>query len=118
MPLLDAHSLRGHKITKRGLFTLGHCGFVKQQLANACNRGGVVLFICGEAYGSKTCPRCGEINDCLGSSKTFTCPTPRCGYKEERDINGACNELNKLAAAAAWNQFQTTLTHAKTHKQN
>ena len=116
MPRLSHHSMPGYKSTRRGLQTLAHCGFVKYQLANACNRGGVVLFICGEAYGSKTCPKCGEVNDKLGGSKTFTCPTRGCGYKEERDINGACNELNKLAAAAAWNQFEKALKYAPKRK--
>ena len=103
-PVLDFHSLfKTRKVTRRGLQTLAHAGFVKGPLANACNRQGVALFICGEAYGSKTCQGCGSINENLGSSKTFTC---KCGYKEERDIHGASNEFNKLAAGVMWKQFQ------------
>ena len=38
-----------------------------------------------EPYTSKTCGQCGQLNQKLGSKKTFVCPS--CGYKGDRDVN-------------------------------
>jgi len=49
------------------------------------------LISCSEAYTSKTCGNCGEINEQLGSSKCFICP--KCEHHTDRDVNGARNIL-------------------------
>ena len=46
-----------------------------------------------EAYTSKTCGKCGELNRKLGSSKIFNCS--RCKFKYDRDLNGARNIMIK-----------------------
>jgi len=46
-----------------------------------------------EAYTSKTCSSCGQINESLGSSKTFYCH--RCGCRVDRDVNASKNILMK-----------------------
>lgn len=45
--------------------------------------------ICTEEYTSKTCGCCGSVNTKLGGNKVFHCP--QCGYKTDRDFNGARN---------------------------
>lgn len=45
--------------------------------------------ICSEEYTSKTCTRCGIMNEKLGASETFKCSN--CKLEIDRDINGARN---------------------------
>ena len=45
------------------------------------------VVICTEEYTSKTCGKCGVINEKLGTSKHFLCEA--CGYEADRDVNGA-----------------------------
>ena len=51
------------------------------------------MAICDEPYTSKTCGGCGAIHAKLGASKKFVCPAVGCGYKADRDANGARNIL-------------------------
>ena len=46
-----------------------------------------------EEFTSKTCGMCGMINHKLGGKKTFTCPSHTCGFRSDRDFNGARNIL-------------------------
>ena len=47
-----------------------------------------------EEYTSKTCTRCGVLNEKLGHSKFFSCD--KCGLQCDRDANGARNILLKF----------------------
>ena len=40
---------------------------------------------------SKTCGKCGNINDKLGSKESWKCPV--CAHEHDRDVNGARNIL-------------------------
>ena len=51
------------------------------------------LIICTEEYTSKTCSKCGEINEKLGGKKIFKCE--KCQLQIDRDFNGAINILLK-----------------------
>ena len=51
------------------------------------------LYIVREEYTSKTCTRCGDLNQTLGSNKVFTCN--KCNLVIDRDINGARNIMIK-----------------------
>ena len=51
------------------------------------------IIVQNEAYTSKTCGKCGELNRKLGSSKIFNCS--RCKFKYDRDLNGARNIMIK-----------------------
>jgi putative transposase len=46
-----------------------------------------------EEFTSKTCGMCGTINNKLGGKKTFTCQSHNCGFRSDRDFNGARNIL-------------------------
>ncbi len=52
------------------------------------------LLIPTEEYTSKTCCRCGRLNETLGKSKHFHCIG--CGGEFDRDVNGAVNMLLKV----------------------
>ena len=47
-----------------------------------------------ESYTSKTCGRCGKINEKLGGNKKFKCN--ECKLECDRDYNGARNILLRL----------------------
>ena len=81
------------KSSKRNLSSLAHYRF-RQRLIEKCQERGVFLFIMDESYTSKTCGRCGRINQSLGAKKIFKCP--HCHYKADRDINAGRNILLKL----------------------
>ena len=51
---------------------------------------------CSEAYTSKQCGACGELNDRLGSSKVFSCAA--CGATADRDVHAARNILLRCIA--------------------
>ena len=84
--LLQLNELR--HISKRVLSSLSHYRF-RQRLIEKCQARGNYLGIFDESYMSKTCSRCGKINQNLGSSKIFSCPF--CYYIADRDINAARN---------------------------
>jgi putative transposase len=73
--------------TSRQMMMLSHYAF-KEKLRFKSSCYGKTVIDCSEAYTSKTCGFCGELNTTLGGSKTFTC---HCGYKLDRDIHGARN---------------------------
>ena len=80
------------KKVKRLLYVYSFFRF-KERLSYKCNSHGSNLHIVDESYTSKTCGRCGSLNDSLGSKKVFLCP--KCNLKIDRDINGARNILIK-----------------------
>lgn len=85
-------SMRG-KGCKRSLFTFSHFKFRMKLLDKAKISLYNQVIICTEEFTSKTCTNCGKLNDELGFSEVFTCPT--CGLVIDRDENGARNVLIK-----------------------
>jgi putative transposase len=78
-----------NSMTSRNMLTWSHYGF-RQLLKNKAELHPWVHVIeTEEPYTSKTCGKCGVINNSLGGNKTFTCKS--CGFKADRDINGARN---------------------------
>lgn len=71
-----------------------HCRF-HDLLQYQCTKTKSRVIECTEEYTSKTCGRCGVLNNQLGSSKQFQCVNPRCGYTIDRDFNGARNIMLK-----------------------
>ena len=65
----------------------------KTKLQGLCNKRGCNLYIVDESFTSKTCGRCGELNNELKGSKIFKCS--KCNLLIDRDCNGARNILLK-----------------------
>ena len=80
-------------ITKRVLTDLAHNRFRQHLIEKACQRG-VYLYLIDESYTSKTCGKCGILNQFLGANKTFHCNC--CGYVCDRDVNASRNILLKF----------------------
>ena len=77
-----------HKSVNRECYVYSHFLF-KQRLQSKCDEYDCKYVEIDESYTSKTCSSCGEINNALGSNKTFQCPN--CNLHCDRDINGARN---------------------------
>jgi len=82
-----------NRISKRRLCSLRHYVF-RQRLIEACKSRKNYLFIVDEAYTTKTCGRCGILNQSLGSKKTFFCE--KCNLEIDRDTNASRNMLLRL----------------------
>ena len=52
------------------------------------------VYMQNEAWTSKTCGMCNNINPNLGTKKVYTCP--KCAYTVDRDINGGRNIMRKF----------------------
>jgi len=73
---------------KKSILALSHYKF-RLILTSKAEEWGVDVRYVSEAYTSKTCGKCGELNANLKASKQFNCPS--CNFKCDRDINGARN---------------------------
>ena len=80
------------KRAKRDLLSWQHYRF-RQRLTHRATNTECILEVQNEAYTSKTCGVCGEINENLEKSETFFCD--QCKYNTHRDVNGARNILLK-----------------------
>src|SRR5207248_1807606 len=60
------------QMLKRILLAFRHYEF-KRRLEEKCKERGIQLHIVNEAYTSKTCTRCGTLNQTLGMKKVFRC---------------------------------------------
>ena len=67
----------------------------KTKLLHLCHLSGSELTIVCEAYTTRTCTKCGVINNNVGGAKVFKCCNTECGIEVDRDINGARNILLK-----------------------
>ncbi len=76
----------------RNMLSLSHFSF-SEKLKYSCKKYKRRLIVVNEEYTSKTCGKCGNINDKLGSNKIYNCT--KCHIKIDRDINGARNILLK-----------------------
>lgn len=84
-PQEKARTIR--KRTVRSMLSLKHYEF-KQRLLYISLKMGVEVKIVNEAYTTKTCGRCGRIQE-MGGKKVFECQY--CGLAIDRDLNGARN---------------------------
>lgn len=86
---------RGHRKlnskSARAMATWAHYRFRQRLLQKSSIYTGMSVVVCDEAYTSKTCGRCGELNTRLGGSKVFKCAS--CGAEFDRDVNGVRNIL-------------------------
>jgi putative transposase len=84
---------RLNSVTARKMITWAHYRFQQRLIAKAREYPNCQVLVVDEAYTSKTCGRCGRINQNLGGKRIFKCP--HCGLEIDRDVNGARNILIK-----------------------
>jgi len=61
----------------------------RMMLQSKCEELGITLICPSEAWTSKTCGNCGNVDRNLGSARTYSCK--KCEIKIDRDINGSRN---------------------------
>lgn len=78
----------------RKMLTWSHFRFRQFLIQKAEQRGKLVIHPL-ESYTTKTCCRCGRINNSVGGSRVFLCREDRggCGLRISRDLNGAVGIL-------------------------
>lgn len=84
----------------RALLQLAHYSF-RQRLLFKSQEYGTQVRIVAENHTTTTCGRCGHLNPGIhqqGRNRQFVCPQVGCGYRCDRDINGARNILIKFIA--------------------
>jgi len=81
----------------RRLLSLNHSEFRQRLLEKSLDYENTDVFICNEAYTSKTCSNCGFENCELGDKKVYKCPI--CNLSIDRDMNGARNILLRALVA-------------------
>ena len=67
----------------------------KTKLHHLCHLSGSELTIVCEAYTTRTCTKCGVINNHVGGAKVFVCCNSDCCFEIDRDISGSRNILLK-----------------------
>lgn len=85
--------------TVRQMLTWSHATFRDRLLSKAEELGKKVMIV-SEAYTSKTCGRCGVLNNKLGGAKVFKCT--HCNLHIDRDVNGARNILLRALVDGPW----------------
>jgi len=76
-----------NKKTNREMYNLAHYKF-KERIKYKASLNNCVVIDCCESYTSKTCTKCGKINE-VGSKKIYKCDSCKCHI--DRDLNGARN---------------------------
>jgi len=87
----DIVRINKNRSSRRLCLTLEHYKFRNRLISKAEIVNSDVV-VCTEEYTSKTCGKCGILND-IGSNEVYQCNT--CGLRIDRDINGARNILIK-----------------------
>jgi putative transposase len=77
-------------MTKQKACIIGHYLFLQRLRAKAEEHNSTVIVV-DESYTSKTCGKCFERNQKLGSAKVFECPNKECKFVWGRDQNAARN---------------------------
>jgi putative transposase len=100
MTSVNGRNIRSNTVRK--MLSLSHYKFRQRLLTMGAERGRNVI-VCNEAYTSKTCGKCGTLNDRLGGNKIFKCRKNTCIKKSllsnteiDRDVNGARNVLLRI----------------------
>jgi len=62
-------------------------------LKNKCEEYGVKFKLVNEAFTTRTCGKCGGLNNNVGANRIFDCT--KCNIRIDRDLNGARNILIK-----------------------
>jgi transposase len=89
LPIFESQEIaRKNKYGNRNLLQLKHYTF-RSRLSDRCRmEKDTTLILCTEEYTSKTCTRCGVLNN-VGLSEIYCCSS--CNLVIDRDVNGARN---------------------------
>ena len=82
-----AHGGFLHHSTKGDMYAWSHYTFRRRLVDAAAKWKDRRVFIGTEHYTTKTCTRCGELNDHVGGKDVFECPS--CHFKCDRDIGAS-----------------------------
>ena len=82
-----------NKNSVKQMLELSHCKF-REKLIHVAKAKQRKLILVNEEYTTKTCGKCGILNDNVGGLKTFVCST--CTYRMDRDYHGARNLCIKI----------------------
>jgi len=93
IPKMNFHNFKMSKRNRAKMAVWSHCSFVDRLKMKSKTFSNCKVEIVKEDYTSKTCGRCGILNNKLGGSKTFNCS--KCSLEIDRDFNGARNILLK-----------------------
>ncbi len=102
IPVFQTKNIAANNIgkkNKRKLYVWSHYSFRKRLIEKARFHN-CKIHLVTEEYTSKTCGKCGKLNEKLGSKKEFECGG--CGVKIDRDYSGARNILIKTLAEASF----------------
>ena len=93
-PRFEIQKMSGKLSSKiaRNMYNLSYHQFARRLMETSIRYNTEILNR-GEAYTTKTCTRCGEINNNVGCNIIFICN--KCGLRIGRDFNGARNILLK-----------------------
>ena len=73
-------------------------GRFKERLSQTASVYGTDILTGSEAFTSKQCGKCGELNNKLGKSETWHCPS--CGCEADRDGHAARNIFLRFLTSA------------------
>ena len=94
IPKLNFHNFKNlNKKHKSRFASLRHCSLVDRIIYKTREYPKTKVFVETEEYTSKTCTRCGHLNNQLGCKKEYDCPS--CNLHISRDTNGARNIMLK-----------------------
>jgi putative transposase len=92
IPRLNFHNCKNlYKKHKEKMATLRHCEFVDKLIDKTREMPWCKVIECDEHWTSKTCGKCGNIDNDLGKSRTYSCK--KCSVIIDRDINASRNIL-------------------------
>ena len=83
----------------KGMLLFSHYQFRTRLLMKSSIIENFNVIVNGEEYTTKTCGKCGLLNQTIGSKKIFKCS---CGLLIDRDINGSRNILLKYLTERAY----------------
>lgn len=102
LPHLETSRLCGGLRAKsnREMFGISHYKFL-ERMRQKCEEMSATLVVADESYTTKTCGRCGTLNDRVGTSEVFACVDAACGLRCHRDLHAARNIYLRWACASA-----------------
>jgi putative transposase len=108
IPRLNFHNFTNlYRKHKEKMATLRHCEFIDKLINKTREFTWCKVIECDEQWTSKTCGKCGKIDNDLGKSRTYSCK--HCSVIIDRDINASRNILLRYVSQSF---DSNTITHS------